>query len=73
MPLLTVIRRKITFSLEEAVKLTAYMEQVGDYSGHKMGKTAFDMMRDYEVLDIFEKLREIIIAEYEDKKRNRHM
>lgn len=66
MPLVKYDKQEITFSFEEANKLIAYMEQVGGYGGHKTGKTAFDIMRDYEVLDTFAKLREIVRVEYDD-------
>ena len=58
--------REITFSFEEAKGLLAYMEQVGAYGGHKTGKTAYDIMKEFNVLDTFQKIREIVFLEYDD-------
>jgi len=57
---------ELTFSFEEANKLMAYMEEVGAYGGHKTGKTAFDIMKEFDVLDTFAKIREIVRMEYDD-------
>jgi hypothetical protein len=53
----------ISFSFEEALALTGYMEKVGAYGGYKTGKTAFDVMEEFNVLETFTKLRELVRRE----------
>ena len=66
MPRVKFIKQEITFSFEEANKLLAYMEKVGAYGGHKTGKTAFQLMEKFDVLETFAKIREIVRYEYDD-------
>ena len=66
MPLVNFNSSTITFSFEEANKIVAYMEKVGAYGGHKTGKTAFQVMEEFDVLEAFTKLREIVRYEYDD-------
>jgi hypothetical protein len=66
MPLVRFDKQELTFSFDEANKLLAYMEKVGAYGGHKTGLTAFDVMQEFDVLELFTKIREIVRAEYDD-------
>lgn len=66
MPRVKFTAQEITFSFDEANKLMAYMEKVGAYGGHKSGKTAFQVMEEFEVLETFAKIREIVRMEYDD-------
>ena len=66
MPLVKFDKQLITFTFDEANKIMSYMEKVGGYGGHKTGKTAFQVMEEFDVLDTFSKLREIVRYEYDD-------
>jgi len=61
-----VLNRELTFTFEEADKLMAYMEKVGAYGGARTGKTAFQVMEEFDVLETFSKLREMVKMKYEE-------
>jgi hypothetical protein len=60
-----IINKEISFSFKEANNLVPFMEQIADYIGHKTGKTAYQVMDDYDVLNIFHKLRHIVWNKYD--------
>ena len=66
MPLVKFDKQIINFTFEEANKLASFMEKIAGYGGHKSGKTAFQVMEEFDVLDTFSKLREIVRYEYDD-------
>jgi hypothetical protein len=64
MPKVNFKSKIITFSFQEAMDIMSYMEKVGAYGGHKTGRTAFDVMREFGVLEAFVKLRDVVIEKY---------
>lgn len=65
MPRVNFKRGRVTFSFQEARDIMSYMEKIGAYGGHKTGKTAFDVMREFDVLESFVKLRDLVIEKYQ--------
>jgi hypothetical protein len=54
------------FPFEETDKLISYREQEGGYSGHMTGKTVLYIILNFELLDFFDKIHEIVREDFED-------